>query len=286
MVNDGRRRDCLAGTGRPLDQRERPLEHRFDGINLRMVQLRQTRSRKILRQLALQRLLLEFVPKKSMVDVPGHGGLIDGKVLHGILHPIKRDALPDVLRHKVNGAVHRHLTFSNLEANLVGNAVGQLDDGADSFPRLALALVPQRELVTHHDFHFVAKTKVRHVLLVEPNIPSNSEIVKRVRLFGLFVVVRLKLDQWAKDVLVLVGIIVAKFYWDDILVHSGLVEIIQRGARIFLPELFQLVDLDGSNLACPILLQFRRELDEPRDESTVVNQRLPRPKIPALILSD
>lgn len=51
-----------------------------------------------------------------------------------------------------------------------------------------------------------------------------------------------------------------------------------------LPELFQLVDLLGSDLTRPQLLLLGRDFDQPGKEAAVLNQRLPLRTVPVDVL--
>lgn len=53
-------------------------------------------------------------------------------------------------------------------------------------------------------------------------------------LFQLLVIVGLQFDQRPKDVLVLVGVLVAQEHVLRLLVHPGLLKVLQRGCGVFL----------------------------------------------------
>lgn len=52
----------------------------------------------------------------------------------------------------------------------------------------------------------------------------------------------------------------------------------------YLPELLQFVDLLCSDLACPELLLFRRDLHQPGQKTPVLDQRLPLGAVPINVL--
>ena len=70
-----------------LDETERPLQHGFDGVHLRVVQLGQAWGGESLRQRTLENHVLHLVAQQLVVDVAPHGRLIHCKRLHGRLHP-------------------------------------------------------------------------------------------------------------------------------------------------------------------------------------------------------
>ena len=65
------------------------------------------------------------------------------------------------------------------------------------------------------------------------------------------------------------------------LVHSGFFQVFPGGLGILLPQLLHLVDLLGRDLARPELLLLQRNLHQPRQEATVLDQRLPLVRVPA-----
>ena len=54
------------------------------------------------------------------------------------------------------------------------------------------------------------KTEIGNSLLAEAHLPPDSDVFQRLTLLHLLVVVSLLLDQWTKDVLVLVRILIPK----------------------------------------------------------------------------
>lgn len=81
--------------------------------------------------------------------------------------------------------------------------------------------------------------------------------------FKTLVVVRLNLDEWSKDVLVLICIFVS--YLDVLwfIINSWFVEILQRSVRILAPEIFKAIDLRKRNLARAELFGFAGWFDKP-----------------------
>lgn len=55
----------------------------------------------------------------------------------------------------------------------------------------------------------LGKVEVGNALLIETHVPADQDVVLGLRLLQLLVIVRLQLDQGAKDVLVLVRILVS-----------------------------------------------------------------------------
>ena len=68
--------------------------------------------------LTLYRMLLYFMPQQLVVQVTRNTGLIDGKHFHGILHPIKRCALPHKLNREVVSTVDG---YANIALQLQSN---------------------------------------------------------------------------------------------------------------------------------------------------------------------
>lgn len=58
-----------------------------------MIKVRQTRGSEALRQLALDGDVLDLVAQKFVVNVAGHGCLIDSKSFQGALHPVRIQTL-------------------------------------------------------------------------------------------------------------------------------------------------------------------------------------------------
>lgn len=95
-----------------LNQAHWTLKHGRNCLDLTLVQRREARGGEVflLRELRVRdELLLDGVPQKLVVDVPRDAGVVDGEVLEGVLHPIERRRLPDVLYHKVVGDFPREL---------------------------------------------------------------------------------------------------------------------------------------------------------------------------------
>lgn len=183
-----------------------------------------------------------IMPHEFVVDVTRHALLVDGKSPHRLLHAVERGRLPDKVGRKVVRAVDRDVVGPfQFEGDLVRDVwleakrahmgqclcevaqrrrsqrrltVGHLDDVAERIPRLVqLTMVPQPELVTDRETHF-ARLELGQVepgdpLLVETHVPANDEPFLSLRLFQALVVVGFDLDERAKDVLVLVGVLVS-----------------------------------------------------------------------------
>ena len=70
-------------------------------------------------------LVVNVVAEQLVIEIDGNGFLIDGKHLHGVLHPVKGGGLPDKVDHKVVLALdgYPHVGLE-LETNLLRKAVG------------------------------------------------------------------------------------------------------------------------------------------------------------------
>ena len=108
--------------------------------------------------------------------------------------------------------VNRRHTLHLQEAR---RTVGDLDDVADAVPVAALeaaAVELEPELVADREPDLAAlelgHAKPGDTLLVQADVPADDDVVLRLRLLNLFVVVGLDLDERAKNVLVLVGVLV------------------------------------------------------------------------------
>mmetsp|Transcript_100099 Transcript_100099/g.215926 ORF Transcript_100099/g.215926 Transcript_100099/m.215926 type:complete len:332 (-) Transcript_100099:17-1012(-) len=191
----------------------------------------------------------------------------------------------------------RLLRPAELERHLlVGGDLGDVADGAPAVVRVRAGarpgggLQPQAQLVARHQAGLVVllrEVEVRDALLVETNVPADNDVLLRLRLLHLPIVVGLHLHERREDVLVLVGVLVAQ--------HDGLrvilepwprlaVEILQGRIRILLPELLQLVDLRGGDVPGPHLLLRVRDLDQPREEASVLDEGLPLSQVPVRVL--
>lgn len=196
-----------------------------------------------------------------------------------------------------------------------GRTVGDLDDVADAIPvatfeATAVELKPQ--LVTDGEPNLAAlelgHAKPGNALLVETDVPANDDVVLRLRLLDLLVVVSFNLDERAKDVLVLVGVLVPEEgglsrwasalpsrgdlgsldileqNWLRLLVDTCAADVLKICVRVVLPHLLELVDLVEADLARAQLLLLGRHLDEPREEGPVVDDGRPLRSVPDDVL--
>mmetsp|Transcript_18544 Transcript_18544/g.43512 ORF Transcript_18544/g.43512 Transcript_18544/m.43512 type:complete len:278 (+) Transcript_18544:2345-3178(+) len=221
-----------------------------------------------------------------MVQVTGHTRLVHCKSLHGRLHPVVSGALPN----KVKAEAVRHINWhvrvaAKLQSNLL--TAGELDNLPNAGPRRA-AIVSQPQLVTSHQTEFVVffrEHEIGNTLLVETNIPVNCQIILGLRLLHFLVIISFELNKWPKDILVLVRVLVSGHDGLWLLIEAWFFEILESGAGILLPQLLQLVDLRGRNLACASLLLLRWHLHKPGEEAFVgIDQRQPLRQVPVHIL--
>ena len=65
--------------------------------------------------------------------------------------------------------------------------------------------------LNRHTSILAGKTEIGNSLLAEAHLPPDGDVFLRLTLLHLLVVVSLLLDQWTKDVLVLVGIFIPEW---------------------------------------------------------------------------
>ena len=68
------------------------------------------------------------------------------------------------------------------------------------------------------------------------------------------------------------------------IVHPGLLQVLELGVDVLLPEVLQLVDLSGGDLPGSQLLGVPRDLDQPADQLAVRDERLPGLLVPVHVL--
>ena len=285
VVDDSCRCHSLASTGRTLDQTKRLLQDALNGVDLRAVEFWETRNTELARHLSLHRSSRNFVTKEAVEDVARNTHLVDGEGLHGVLHTVERGGLPDVIGGEVVCALSRNAlvvtTRPEFDTDLVALVVGDLDNVANALPvRTKLALVAETHLVAHSQFHIaefqLGENEGCQVFVVQTEIPTHDQIVLGLRLLQLAIVVRLNLNQRAKNVLVLVGIIVAQQDGCRLVVDARvLLEILNGCIAVVLPHLFKLGNDLRRQMSGAHLFLIGRCADQPRQERAILNQRLP-----------
>ncbi|RNA40826.1 hypothetical protein BpHYR1_006775 [Brachionus plicatilis] len=163
VVDDGGRGDRLAGARRTLDQAEVPLQHCFDRVDLRVVELGQTGHREASGQVGLDDHVLDFVAEQLVIDERRYRVFVDGKRFERALHPVERRRLP----HKLD-----------YEPELV----------AGHQPHFVVGL---------------GQAEVGEPLFVQAQVPADLDVALGLRLFEASVVVGLHFDERRKYVLVL-----------------------------------------------------------------------------------
>mmetsp|Transcript_7910 Transcript_7910/g.23809 ORF Transcript_7910/g.23809 Transcript_7910/m.23809 type:complete len:839 (+) Transcript_7910:1217-3733(+) len=287
VVDDAGRRHRLARPGRTLDDAERLLQHALDRENLRVVELRKPGRREALGQRAPHNLRLHVVAQQSVVEIPAYGGLVHGEVAHRRLHAVEGRGLPHELDAEAVGAVHgRARPVADLEGHLL--AVGLLDDAADAAPLAHPVAEVELELVPGHQPHLalvLGEHEVGDTLLVEPHVPVHHQVLLAVLLLHHLVVVRLVLDQGTENVLVLIGVLVGQQHRGRLVVDPRLVQVLQLGVGLGLPEVFDLDELRGRQQARARLLVLGGDLDEPGEEALVaVDEGQPQRQVPVHVL--
>mmetsp|Transcript_8625 Transcript_8625/g.24198 ORF Transcript_8625/g.24198 Transcript_8625/m.24198 type:complete len:252 (-) Transcript_8625:1092-1847(-) len=96
MIDEGRGRHSLAGSWRSLDETQRTLQDLLHGLLLTLVERGKSGDREL--SVVIGRgdldvgnpLLLDGMAQKAVVDVARDTGIVDGKGLERVLHPIER----------------------------------------------------------------------------------------------------------------------------------------------------------------------------------------------------
>ena len=129
MINDRGGCDSLASTRRPLNQAKRLLKNALNGIHLGVIDLGKTRSGEALRHLRAENLRFEFMTEEFMVldvvfsdvwevkrerthNISTDTFFVDGKCLHGQLHPIEAGRLPNEVPSDVQ-SLRSQATYSS-----------------------------------------------------------------------------------------------------------------------------------------------------------------------------
>lgn len=151
---------------------------------------------------------------------------------------------------------------------------------ADALPSLVqFALIPQPQLVTHGEPDFTTlqlrKAEPRNTLLVQTQIPTNSDICLSLTLLEPFVVVGFDFDERSEDVLVLIRVLVAQENRLRFVIDTGLLEVLESSIGIFSPKILQTVDLVKGDLARAELLGFAGWFDQPGQKRAVIYKGRP-----------
>ena len=162
---------------------------------------------------------------------------------------------------------------------------------SDALPRLVqLATVPEPQLVTDSEADFatleLGEAEPRYALLVETDVPADSDIGLSLTFLEALVIVGLDLDKGAEDILVLVRILVAQNDRLRLVVDAGLLEVFKCGIGVLTPQVFKSVDLLEGDLAGAQLFGLARRLDEPGQEGPIINERRPQCRVPRYLLRD
>jgi hypothetical protein len=175
---------------------------------------------------------------------------------------------------------------------------------SQTFPGLAqLAFVLEPELVADGQADLarleLGQDEPSDVLLVETFVPADDQAVLRLGLLELLVVVGLDLDEGPEDVLVLVRVLVSTDVSGFVrqketstlekdglrlVVDARLLQIVQGGGGVVLPQLLELVDLRPGDLPGAGHLGLGRDLDEPGQKLAVLDQRRPGRGVPDHVL--
>mmetsp|Transcript_31898 Transcript_31898/g.76474 ORF Transcript_31898/g.76474 Transcript_31898/m.76474 type:complete len:257 (-) Transcript_31898:115-885(-) len=125
-----------------------------------------------------------------------------------------------------------------------------------------------------------------HALLVQPEIPSDDDVLLGLgRLLG-SIVVSFQLDQGGEHVLVLVGVLVSELDGLEvrlIAVDPPFIQVVQGSIRLLFPKLLELVDLTLTDRKRKKILVLGN-VDHPWEEGPVFNQGLPLTLVPGCVL--
>ena len=151
---------------------------------------------------------------------------------------------------------------------------------SDALPRLVqLATVPEPQLITDSEADFATlelrEAEPRYALLVETDVPADSDVGLGLTFLEAFVIVGLDLDKGTKDILVLVRILVAQDDRLRLVVDAGLLEVFKCGISVLTPQVFKSIDLLEGDLAGAQLFGLARRLDEPGQERSIINEGSP-----------
>lgn len=138
----------------------------------------------------------------------------------------------------------------------------------NAFPGLVqFALIPQPQFIPNGQPNLstlqLGKTKPSNTLLIQTQVPTNSDVRLRLTFFQPLVVISFDLDERAEDILVLISILVTYKNRLRFIVYAGFLEIFEGCVGILAPEVFKAVDLGERDLAGSKLLGFARGFDEP-----------------------
>jgi len=89
-------------------------------------------------------------------------------------------------------------------------------------------------------------------------------------LLKLFVVVSLQLDEWLKNLLVLLRVLIAQEYLLEGFFLWFLSQVVDSCLGLFLPHFLEVVDLLNGNLACTSLFFLRWWSDQPANQTFIL----------------
>lgn len=119
------------------------------------------------------------------------------------------------------------------------------------------------------------------MLVVQGHVPAHDQVILRLGFLKFSVVIGLNLDQGAKDILVLVGVVVSKQdLGDDLLLTGALFEVGDCSIGVVLPQFLELCNSLGTQMTGAELLLVGWGRDKPGKEGTVFNEGLPARCVP------
>ena len=167
-----------------LNEGERPLNGVLDGVDLGAVEVGQVGGGEVPREVGAELDVVHLVPEELVVDVRAHGAVVHGELLERGLHAVEARGLPDEVDDKVLGALDGHAVVGlELDADLVAEVVGDLDDVADAGPgTVEVAQVAEAELVAVHQLEVgvvLDEVEVGDPLLVQTQVPAHVNVFLR-----------------------------------------------------------------------------------------------------------
>lgn len=149
-----------------------------------------------------------------MIDVATYTLFVNGKRFHGCLHTVEACTFPNIVNCEIVSAFGRHLLWSlELEPDLVRSGIRNLYHVSSTFPGLSqLALIAKSKLIADCKFYITDlelwQEEPGNMLAIQTEIPSDNYAFLSLSLLQLLVVVRLDLDKWPEDVLILIRVVI------------------------------------------------------------------------------
>mmetsp|Transcript_5605 Transcript_5605/g.9206 ORF Transcript_5605/g.9206 Transcript_5605/m.9206 type:complete len:262 (+) Transcript_5605:2058-2843(+) len=257
-----------------------------------MVQVRESWYRHALRQVGLECLWLDVVAEQPVVQVAGHGGIVHGEGLEGVLHAVVASGLPDELRDVTLGDLRRHVAVAHLQRDV---SLVDAHHVTRALPRTAVQprrprIQTQPQLIARHQSQLTLvptrELEDSNSLVAQGAVPAHHEVLLLLVLLQLAVVLCLQLHQRSQNVLIVVSILIHQLCRLCLFVSSTCLslDVFQCGCRVISPHFLQRIDLGSGNLSSPQLLFLRRNCHQPRQKRSIFYDRHPRGQVPIHVL--